>query len=168
MLVLQNCKDVLPQSLPLSFFKASLNLTNDNNLGSCQLSPYFKYTKEYNFFFLALSLNIYTFLNESLYDCMKKNQTCSFGMNKCFSMQKEALSGEYRYSKFCANEWDCERYDAACEDLDDPEYSYLECNIGCCTSDLCNGAQGNMIFVSKSIGLLFIALFTVIALHLQW
>ncbi len=30
-------------------------------------------------------------------------------MDKCFSMQKEAIDGGYRYTKMCADEWYCER-----------------------------------------------------------
>ena len=83
-------------------------------------------------------------MNGRLEDCLRSNQTCVKGMDKCVSMQKEALDGGYRYTKMCADEWYCERNDAACDDLDEPEYSYITCNVGCCTDHLCNGAESGL------------------------
>lgn len=80
-------------------------------------------------------------------------------------MQKDTSSGGIRYSKFCASTWDCERYDAACDDLDEPEYSYLDCNVGCCTSDLCN--DGNSIISGRSTSLLMFNCLTVLVALFQ-
>ena len=102
-------------------------------------------------------------MNERIEECVKSNQTCHYKMDKCFSMQKEALDGGYVYTKLCADEWFCERNDAACDDLDEPEYSYLECNIGCCTSDLCNGG----LFVQNSSWMLLTMLVAIAINQLQ-
>lgn len=97
---------------------------------------------------------------------MKNNQTCRYGMDKCFSMQKEALDGGYRYTKSCADEWYCERSDAACSDLDEPEYSYMECNVGCCTDHLCNTAES--VLVSRSlVGMLLSMVVSIIIYQLH-
>lgn len=93
---------------------------------------------------VGFAINCYTCVNQRIDECMKSNQTCGKGFDKCFSMQKEAIDGGYRYTKLCADEWYCERTDAACDDLDEPEYSYMECNVGCCTDDLCNGAESGL------------------------
>lgn len=115
----------------------------------------------------AFSLNCYTCLNQPIHECLKNNQTCGNGMNKCFSMQKDTDIGGVRYTKFCAEEWYCERYDAACEDLDEPEYSYMECDVGCCTSDLCN--RGDSIVSGRSVMLLvFTCLVTLVPLFQLW
>ena len=97
----------------------------------------------------GFAINCYTCVNQRIDECLKSNQTCGKGMDKCFSMQKEALDGGYRYTKQCADEWYCERTDAACDDLDEPEYSYMECNVGCCTDHLCNGAEGGFSVTSS-------------------
>ena len=88
-------------------------------------------------------------------------------MNKCFSMQKDTDIGGVRYTKFCAEAWYCERYDAACEDLDEPEYSYMDCNVGCCTDDLCN--HGDSIVSGRSACLfIFNCLIVVGAVFQLW
>ena len=78
-------------------------------------------------------------------------------------MQKEALDGGHRYTKLCADEWYCERNNAACDDLDEPEYSYLECNVGCCHDDLCNGAVGGLF--AKNLLWMILATLVPIAVH---
>ena len=81
-------------------------------------------------------------------DKTKKEVACAFGADRCGKALVTGKQGDVSisvYAKGCSESSAC---DAAKSELcksSDPTVSVTECEINCCSGDLCNGAKVPMV-----------------------
>ena len=102
-------------------------------------------------FFLGYGLKCYQCLTlKDWDDCdkIKKEVTCAGGENRC---EKAYVTGKQGgvslsgYRKGCSNSSVCDTAKSEFCNPSDPTVSVAECEINCCSGDLCNGRNGTKV-----------------------
>ena len=116
-----------------------------------------------DYVFLGYGLKCYQCLTLKGWDDCDKTKTeatCAEGENRCgkaLVTTKQGGASVSLYAKGCGRSSDC---DAAKPELcksSDPTVSVTECEINCCSGDLCNGAKVPMVSAIMFLACSFLA-----------
>ncbi|XP_020600598.1 lymphocyte antigen 6 complex locus protein G6d-like [Orbicella faveolata] len=83
-------------------------------------------------------------------DCDKTEVTCARGADRCAKALVTGKQGEASvsvYAKGCSLSSTCNADKSELCKSSDPKVSVTECEINCCSGDLCNGAKVPMVSV---------------------